>query len=159
QPDGRELLTCTREGPLRWPIQEKGKNANEVRLGPPRALALPVVCSLAAAPRRDGRTLAAVSEAAGTGLLVDLATDTVKAPRFTPARAVYVALSGDGRWMATGGWHSDRARLWNARTGQMVREWIVGRAAVFFTPDSRVLIISQGDEFSFHDVATLQPVR
>src|SRR5262249_51774289 len=30
---------------------------------------------------------------------------------------------------------------------------------VFFTPDSRELIISRGDEFSFWDVQTLQPIR
>ena len=30
---------------------------------------------------------------------------------------------------------------------------------VFFTPDSRALIIARGDEFSFWDVATLQPIR
>src|SRR5262249_8407261 len=58
------------------------------------------------------------------------------------------------------GWHSDRARLWRVDTGQMVHEWIVGKQTnVFFTPDSRTLIISRGDEFCFWDVATLQPVR
>jgi hypothetical protein len=30
---------------------------------------------------------------------------------------------------------------------------------VFFTPDSRALIISRDDEFSFWDLATLQPIR
>ena len=70
------------------------------------------------------------------------------------------ALSGDGRWAASSGWHSDRVRLWNADTGQMVHEWVVGkRTLVFFTPDSRALIISRGDEFSFWDVETLQPIR
>src|SRR5262249_22806292 len=51
QPDGRELLTCPREGLLRWSIQESGKNANELRLGPPRALA-PVVAPTAASRSR-----------------------------------------------------------------------------------------------------------
>src|SRR5215470_580160 len=41
----------------------------------------------------------------------------------------------------------------------MVREWVLGkRTLVTFTPDSRVLIIARGDEFSFWDVATLQPI-
>ena len=70
------------------------------------------------------------------------------------------ALSGDGRWAASCGWHSDRVRLWNAGTGQMVHEWVLGkRTFVFFTPDSRALVISRGDEFSFWDVETLQPIR
>jgi WD40 repeat protein len=41
----------------------------------------------------------------------------------------------------------------------MVREWVFGeRAFVSFTPDSRALIIARGGEFSFWDVATLQPI-
>src|SRR5262249_2468335 len=136
-----------------------GKNANEMRLGPPRAIALGAVDRTAVARSRDGRTLAVVGEFAGTGLLVDLATDTVLALQVPQARASPAPPSGDGRGMAAGGWHSDRVRLWNARTGQRVHEWPAARAAVFFTPNSRVLIISRGDEFSFHDVATLRPVR
>src|SRR5262249_9182158 len=47
---------------------------------------------------------------------------------------------------------------------EMVREWVhdwaLGQRAVgFFTPDSRTLIISRGDKFSFWDLATLQLVR
>jgi eukaryotic-like serine/threonine-protein kinase len=154
-----ELLIAGPGGLQRWPIQP-GAAANELRLGPPRTIPLPAV------PHRaerspDGRTLAIVSEAGGTGLLVDLATDTVRPPRFDHAHAGHVALSRDGRWLATSGWHSDRVRLWRAVTGKMVHEWRLptNAAQVFFTPDSRVLIISRGDEFSFHDVKTLEQIR
>jgi hypothetical protein len=42
----------------------------------------------------------------------------------------------------------------------MVHEWVVGkRTFVSFTPDSRALIISRGDEFTFWDVETLLPIR
>src|SRR6516225_8703158 len=42
----------------------------------------------------------------------------------------------------------------------MVHEWVVGgQTRVFFTPDSRALIICRGDGFSFWDVETLQPIR
>jgi hypothetical protein len=42
----------------------------------------------------------------------------------------------------------------------MVHEWVVGtRNLVFFTPDSRTLCISRGDEFSFWDVETFEPIR
>ena len=42
----------------------------------------------------------------------------------------------------------------------MVHEWVLGKQTlVFFTPDSRTLIIARGDEFSFWDVETLQPIR
>ncbi len=69
------------------------------------------------------------------------------------------ALSGDGRWAASCGWHSDRVRLWSIDTPE-ARERIVGkRALVFFTPDSRELIVATGDEFSFLDVTTFEPIR
>ncbi len=42
----------------------------------------------------------------------------------------------------------------------MVHEWALGRwTYVFFTPDSRTLVISRGDEFSFWDMETLRPIR
>jgi hypothetical protein len=42
----------------------------------------------------------------------------------------------------------------------MVHEWVLGRwTTVAFTPDSRSLVISRGDEFSFWDVETLQLLR
>src|SRR5206468_1511075 len=72
----------------------------------------------------------------------------------------FVARSQDGRWVASSGWHSDRVRLWNARTGNMVHEWVLGLTSrAFFTPDSRALIICRGDAFTFWDVETLQPIR
>src|SRR5262249_22825687 len=70
------------------------------------------------------------------------------------------ALSADGLWAASSGWHSDRGVLWNAQTGRPVHEWVLGRwTHVFFTPDSRGLGISRGDEFSFWDVGTVRPIR
>ncbi len=160
-----ELLIAGDGGLHRWPIQP-GAAANELRLGPPRTIALPSMPThnaslhVRADRSQDGRTLAIVSETGGTGLLVDLATDSVRAPRLDHPKGGFVALSRDGRWMASSGWHSDRVRLWNAATGKMVHEWVQsGSAMVFFTPDSCELIISQGDEFSFHDVETLKPSR
>jgi tetratricopeptide (TPR) repeat protein/thiol-disulfide isomerase/thioredoxin len=42
----------------------------------------------------------------------------------------------------------------------MVHEWILGgHMFVYFTPDSRALVISRDDEYSFWDVDTLQPIR
>ena len=80
--------------------------------------------------------------------------------RFKHPQATEFALSPDGQWIASCGWHSDRVLLWNAKTGVMRHEWILGKeTGVFFTPDSRSLIISRGDAFTFWDVATLKPVR
>jgi WD40 repeat protein len=171
-PSGRELATLPRGRPLfnsnnelliigpgglqRWPIQP-GVADNELRLGPPRTIALPAL-PIRAERSQDGRTVAVVSERDGIGMVVDLATESVKAPHLEHPLAGFVALSPDGRWLATSGWHSDCIRLWNAETGAKVHEWAL-KGMVFFTPDSRALVISQTNEFSFWDVASLQPVR
>jgi serine/threonine protein kinase/WD40 repeat protein len=159
QSDRRELLTCDTTGLYRWPIED-GKDAdNELRLGPPRKISLPIVPHRAARSP-DSRTLAIVSETAGAGLLMDLTTESVKGQLFAHPRASEVALSQDGRWIASCGWHSDRVRLWDAKTGTMVREWVLGSLCrVLFTPDSRAMIICRGDAFTFWDVATFQPIR
>jgi WD40 repeat protein/tetratricopeptide (TPR) repeat protein len=152
-----ELLIAGPGGVHRWPIQSSTA-ANELRLGPPRTIALPGMPGRAERTP-DGRTLAVVCERDGAGLLVDLATDSVRPQRFEHLAAGFVALSRDGHWMASGGWHSDRVRLWNAETGAMVKEWKLHRGMVFFTPDSRTLIVSQENEFAFWDVETLREVR
>ncbi len=159
QPNGRELLTCGATGLHCWPIQEGKEAANELRLGPPRKFALPFMPHRAARSP-DGRTLAIVSETSDAGLLMDLKAESVQGQHFAHPRASEVALSRDGRWVASCGWHSDRVRLWNAKTGDKVHEWVLGvYTRVCFTPDSRALIICRGDAFTFWDVETLQPIR
>ena len=129
-----------------------------LRLGPPRQLSPLRRAWFARGP--DGRTLGAVTEEGGPNKILDLETGTVRRELGIHPQGEVRALSGDGRWAASSGWHSDRVRLWNVGTGQMVHEWVLGkRTFVFFTPDSRALIIARGDEFSFWDVETLQPIR
>src|SRR5262249_8387297 len=109
---------------------------------------------------RDGRTLAVVSEHAGAGLLVDLADDSVRAGPLAHPRVNNVALSPDGRWLATSGHHSDRVRLWDVETGKLAQEWANPSATqVFFAPDSRSLVIGRTGDFRFYDVKTFQPIR
>ena len=129
-----------------------------MRLGPPRQLSQLKRAWFARGP--DGRTLGVVTELGGANKILDLKTGTVRRELGVHPQGEVRALSGDGRWAASYGWHSDRVRLWNAATGRMVHEWVLGkRTTVFFTPDSRALVISQGDEFSFYDVESLQPIR
>jgi eukaryotic-like serine/threonine-protein kinase len=158
QPNGRELLTCGAPGLYRWPMEEGKEAANELRLGPPREIALSFVPHRAARSP-DGHTLAIVSETSGAGLLMDLKAESVHSQLFAHREASEVALSRDGRWVASCGWHSDRVRLWNAKTGTLAHEWVLGgMTKVFFTPDSRALIICRGDAFTFWDVDTLQQI-
>jgi WD40 repeat protein len=159
--DGRELFICNSEGLPRHSIS-KGLNAKgaegEIVVGPARTVPLPDIPTRAARSQ-DSRTIAMVSEHTGTGFLVGTASETVRKERLEHAAAGFVAFSPDAKWMATSGWNADKVRLWNAQTGEMVREWPLFRTMSFFTPDNRVLILSQGEEYAFHDVESGRLLR
>lgn len=97
-----------------------------------------------------------VSERSGKAAVLDLATESMRSAPVLHSGAGCVALSPDAHWLATSGWFSDRVRLWNAQTSELVRELTIDvHASVSFTPDSRELIIARNAEFSFLDVNTL----
>ncbi|HVX59707.1 MAG TPA: serine/threonine-protein kinase [Pirellulales bacterium] len=150
-----DLLTSTTTGLYRWPARLAGSS---IQLGPPVQLSPLYHAGFARSP--EGRTLAAVIQFAGPIEILNLDQGTVRQKTGVHRSADGQVLSRDGRWLASRGWHSDRVRLWNAETGQAVHEWVVAsHAHVYFTPDSRALIISDGNEFNFYDVETLQPLR
>jgi serine/threonine protein kinase/WD40 repeat protein len=152
------LLTSGPDGLLRWPVTCGDPAGEHLRLGPPRQLS--PLGRAWFAHRPDGGTLGAATEEGGANQILDLQAGVVRRSLGSHPQGEVRALSGDGRWAASCGWHSDRVRLWNVRTGQMVREWAPGkRTFVSFTPDSRALIISRGEEFTFWDVETLRPIR
>jgi serine/threonine protein kinase len=152
------LLTGGAEGLWRWPVSRDDSPGRGLRLGPPRRLSHLRRAWFGRSP--DGRTLGVVTKESGSNQILDLETGAVRRELGVHPNGEVRALSGDGRWAASSGHHSDRVRLWNAGTGQMVQEWTVGKQTdVFFTPDSRALIIARGDGFRFWDVETLQPIR
>jgi serine/threonine protein kinase/WD40 repeat protein len=152
------LLTCGPDGLLRWPLTSADPQGERLRLGPPQRLSPMSRAWFARSP--DGRALGVATQEGGSNRIVDLETGTVRRELGIHPRGEVRALSGDGRWAASSGWHSDRVRLWNAMNGRMVHEWVVGKQTnVFFTPDSRALIISRGDEYGFWDVTTLQLIH
>lgn len=160
-PGGREMLTCAcglGGRLLRWPIQRSPDSPATIRLGPSIEIPLeawPTRASLS----QDGSTLAVVCEPQGS-YLVDLATGSVRSPLLDHPAAGFVALSPNGQWMASSGWHSDRAILWNTASKKPVHEFVVGDMTnVSFTPDSRTLITSRGTELAFWDVASFKQTR
>jgi WD40 repeat protein len=49
---------------------------------------------------------------------------------------------------------------WNAQTGELLKDWIVGRETrVEFAPDSRELVVARGGDFHFLNVGTLETSR
>jgi WD40 repeat protein/serine/threonine protein kinase len=155
----RALLTGGSAGLLRWPLTGNDPEGKNLRLGPPQQLSPLRRAWFARTPA--GRTLAVVTEDwGGANKVLDLDTGAVRRELGVHPVGEVKALSGNGQWAASSGWHSDRIRLWNVDTGEMVHEWTLGkRAFAFFTPDSRTLVISRESEFSFWDVETLQPIR
>ncbi len=154
----RGLLTGGAEGLLHWPVTCDDPAGQRLRLGPPRRLS--PLGRVWFARRPDGGLVGAATQEGGVNRIVDLETGAVRRELGHHPQGEVRAVSADGRWAASSGWHSDEVRLWDARTGREARKWTLGkRNFVTFTPDSRTLIICRGDAFSFWDVETLQLVR
>jgi WD40 repeat protein len=151
------LLTCGDKGLNRWPI-DGADPTGRLRFGPPVHLSARMNAGFTRTT--DGHTLVGLSGADGALEILDLQTGGASRKLGTHPAAQKMALSRNGQWVASSGWHSDRVRLWNAQTGTMVHEWVLGRQTdIFFTPDSRALIIARGDALSFWDVESLQLIR
>jgi serine/threonine protein kinase/WD40 repeat protein len=159
QPSGRELLTCGRGGLRRWHIRMDAAAPNRLHIGPPHAVPLPVVPHLARCSQDRG-TLAIAGRAMGMAVVVDLTTEAVQS-RLAPHSGLnHAALSPDGQWAATAGWNAKSAKVWNARTGEMVKELpLGGPIGVFFTPDNKTLVTTRGGEYCFWDMRSWQLIR
>jgi WD40 repeat protein len=152
-----DLLTSGFAGILRWPI-------SSYRLGRRPRLGLPKLLSPLSQAwferSADGRAIGLAAEYGGVNRIIDLETGAVQRELGPHPNGSVRALSSDGKWAASNGWHSERIRLWNALTGEMVHEWFMEQQTrIRFTPDGRTLIISRHDEFSFWDVETRQQIR
>jgi WD40 repeat protein len=109
---------------------------------------------------RDDRTLAVGRERPGLNMILDLVTESVRVADMPHAMGGYVALSPDGKRLASSGWHSERAKLWDASSGKLIKELeAFGAARVFFTPDNRELIVARANVFTFHTLDSLNVSR
>ena len=156
-PDGHALLMSGVGGFQRWPIRPDPAAPDGLVIGPPHTLNLPLTPA-AFQLASDGRTAAVVSEKSQVVVLIDMKTEKVGPFLLDNPLASTVALSPDGRWAASGGWHAPATRIWDAHTGRMVKELTLGeQTGVYFSPDSRWFITSRFDEYCFWDVETRQP--
>lgn len=158
--EGRELLTCGPvDGLRRWPITASAALEGGLQLGPFHPIPLPFA-PVRLTKGRDDRTVAVVGERAGQCVMLDLVTESVRVAKTPHAMVGYVALSLDAQRLATGGWHLERVKLWDGTGGKLIKEWEMGAPArIFFTPDNRELIVARDNEFTFHDLKTLEVSR
>ncbi len=157
--EGNELLTGGVAGVARWPVQRT--SVNNVRIGPP------LVTSLASAS--EGETLnsgratpdhkRAVLTVSGQVYVYGEDNSLARTINVPPGHD-HPALSPDGAWVATVGWHDPDVLIWSTNSGQCVGKLDLGaQTFVSFTPDSKYLITSRHDQYCFWDVHTWQPAR
>ena len=163
-PDGRSMILIDRAGGVRVrSLQRTGGAASfAFRLGKPRwfHVAPPEVPEIAnrAALSVDGRRLAVTHESEGEAFIFDLQVPSAKPVVLRPhPLADYIAISPDGRWAATASWHNPLVKLWDARSGDLLRTLeMPNRTTVVFSPDGRWLATST-TEYQLWEVGSWQP--
>jgi eukaryotic-like serine/threonine-protein kinase len=149
------------EGPSgleRWPIEEDPAARGVVHVRAPRPLPIPASVDGLLAQSVDGRV---VASAQGWGALV-LHLDRPEQPiRLGPHNDTRrVAVSADGKWVATGSHFHGGVKIWDAENGRLIRELPAGKVCVpTFSPDGRWLLISDEHLLGFWSLPDWRPVR
>jgi serine/threonine protein kinase/WD40 repeat protein len=157
-PLGQELFTSGHSGLYRWPWHME---SSVLRIGPPSKL--PVAGLLEEVSLdREGRILAVarLGRVNGGASVLDPENPT-EVRQIAHALALYVAVSPDGRWVATGGRDGGGVKVWDAQSGQLVRHLIPNERIlhVTFCPQGRCLVTGTVTEFIIWEVASWQQTR
>jgi dipeptidyl aminopeptidase/acylaminoacyl peptidase len=154
-PDGRSLITVDRLAGIRQRTLEQG-GASAYRLGKPRPFfAAPVIQG--ASLSSDGRHLAVTQQPTGQAFIFDLQDPSAKVVLSGHPLVNRIAISPDGRWAATASWVNPLVKIWDARSGDLLRTITEpARTWVTFSPDGRWLATSS-TEYQLWEVGTWQP--
>jgi WD40 repeat protein len=146
EPSGSLVTLEEDAGVYRWAVPADFARRDGVRLGPPEKLPFPPAGGNLS-QSRNGRVLALAVRSshrkehwAGTWVLH--ADQPEPRIRLDPqAGAAYVAVSPDGRWVATGLHLGDTLKIWDAHSGRLVRQLKQGEgiAVCQFSPDGKWL--------------------
>jgi WD40 repeat protein len=107
---------------------------------------------------RDGRYLAVTHEGDGKSFVLDLQNPSSKPVVLQPHPKVdRIAISPDGRWVATASWLNSVVKVWDAQSGDLVRNLPASaRTVVAFSPDGRWLATSSS-EYQLWELGSWQP--
>jgi serine/threonine protein kinase/WD40 repeat protein len=123
--------------PHRFPLHFDQGSAPAVHIGPPQAIAVLGRAGQSLASNANGRVVASGQR---DGALVWHADDPDKLVRLAPHQDVRaIAVSGDGRFVATGG-HGPVVTVWDGRTGEILKRFDTTSDQVAFSPDQRWLL-------------------
>jgi WD40 repeat protein len=161
-----ELLFTGSKGLFRWPLHNKPSGHGPITGGPENLV------SSECADIEGGRT-GIVSADGGTCAIVGknrcqlFRTDTFAKLAETDVQPGmrWGALSPDGSLLATGAWHAPGVKVWNARTGKLVKDLPADdgsrdtTATVAFSPDGRFLVTSIISEYCFWEVGSWNLAR
>jgi serine/threonine protein kinase/WD40 repeat protein len=161
EPTG-SLLTTTRGGLLRWPVQHHPTRPGQWVVGPSQQLLEAPNCE-EIGQSRDGRVIVTCCRAvsimqpfAGGWILHG---DRLSQPiRLDPgADVAFITVSPDGRWVATATLAEGRVKIWDARDGKLVKQLAESGAEYpHFSPDGRWLSTAR-DRGRLFAVGTWEP--
>jgi serine/threonine protein kinase/WD40 repeat protein len=158
-PRRRELFTAGRSGCFRCPFRLE---AGSLRFGPPVRLLAPGRHE-AVATDCQGRLLAVGQWNDGGGVLVlDLDRPPGEARRCPHPNTLSVAISPDGRWVASGTASGHGVKVWEAHTGRLECDLLPDTrgSTVLFSPDGRWLVAgTDTEDICFWEVGSWKPVR
>jgi WD40 repeat protein len=161
------MITCGRRGLERWPVVSvphqgaKSGSPPQRQIGPPQLLHPPARLNqfdLSA----DGRRLVVCDMERALAFILNPRDPAAKVVLRQPHLA-HVAISPDGRWVATGtywGGPTAAVKVWDASSGACVRDLEVGDdAIVIFSPDGYWLATDKGREICLWRVGTWERDR
>jgi serine/threonine protein kinase/WD40 repeat protein len=156
------LLTSNNRGLCRWPVREV--EHGRLQMGPPEPLA-PIdrilgVIPAGLAANASGRLAGVIAPGHLGILLLDPERPWQRSWLAPQQRAIDVAISPDGRWVAATTLASeDRAqvKIWDASAGQLRAELPLGMSLLTFSPDGQWLGIGAEARWQFFKTGSWKP--
>ena len=151
-PDGKSLLTSG-GGVYQWRVECEQGTTNVLRVGPQTQL-IAGSSFMYSDLSPNGRFLAVARRSNGTALVLDLENRGELVTLGPHPNIQWVAVTPDGRFVATGTWQGVGVKVWNVATRQLLKDLPASsNAKVLFSPDGRWLATS-ADDYRLYQVGS-----